>query len=81
MIGRKEGFIRARSPDGTWPPKTSASVPRLMPLKSALTTTSSVRGSGSASVRISPRPGAAIQNDLASSGMHRHSYAVLAPLQ
>src|SRR5690349_16032575 len=33
-----------------------------MPLKSARTTTSSAAGSRSVSVRISPRPGAAIQN-------------------
>jgi phosphatidylglycerophosphate synthase len=37
-------------------------VPRLTPLYSARTTTSSCDGSVSDSVRISPRPGAAIQN-------------------
>src|SRR3989441_3472242 len=54
--------MRSYSLGGTRPRKTSASVPRLTPLYSARTTTSSADGSVSDSERISPRPGAAIQN-------------------
>ncbi len=54
---------------GTRPLNTSASVPRLMPLYKARTTTSPADGEGSVSARISPRPGAAIQNARASSAL------------
>src|SRR5436190_15070234 len=59
--------MRSCSLGGTRPRNTSASVPRLMPLNSARTTTSSGDGGGSASGRISPRPGEATQNARASS--------------
>src|SRR5262245_23965348 len=58
--------IRSYSLGGTRPLKTSASVPRLMPLKIARTTTSSPPGCGTGSSRISPRPGSTIQKALAS---------------
>src|SRR5689334_10750295 len=58
--------MRAYSLGGTRPLKTSASVPRLIPLNSARTSTSSLRAGGRISSRISPRPGATIQNALAS---------------
>ena len=47
---------------GTRPPNTSVSVPRLTPVRSVRTSTSSGPGSGSATGRISPRPGSATQN-------------------
>ena len=53
------------------PRNTSASVPRLTPLCSVRTTTSSAPGAGSPWRRISPRPGAAVQNASASSAMPR----------
>ncbi len=59
--------MRSCSLGGTRPRNTSASVPRLMPLYSARTTTSSGEGGGSASGRISPLPGEATQNARASS--------------
>src|SRR6185503_9790696 len=58
--------MRCRSLAGTRPANTSASVPRLTPLKSDRTTTSSPAGSASGSARNSPRPGSAIQNARAS---------------
>jgi phosphatidylglycerophosphate synthase len=54
--------MRSYSLAGTRPWNTRASVPRLMPLYSARTTTSSGDGDGNGSGRISPRPGAAVQN-------------------
>ena len=47
---------------GTPPRKTSVSVPRLTPERMVRTSTSSGPGSGSATGRISPRPGARSQN-------------------
>ena len=58
--------MRSYSVGGTRPPKTSASVPRLIPLYSARTTTSPGEADGRGSVRISPRPGSAIQKARAS---------------
>ena len=52
---------------GTPPRNTSVSVPRLTPERSVRTTTSPRPGSGSATGRISPRPGARSQNACASS--------------
>ena len=78
---RKLAFLkrgRASAPTrsaGRCPLNTSDSVPRLIPLNSVWTTTSSSAGGRSGSRRISPRPGATTQNALASSVMHRHSYA------
>src|SRR5580765_8429529 len=51
-----------------------ASVPRLTPLYRARITTSSDDGAGSGSGRISPRPGAAIQNARAVSADMRCSF-------
>ena len=73
--------MRSHSLGGTRPANTSASVPRLMPLYSALITTSPSAGGRSASPRISPRPGAVTQNARASSGISAHSDAPVAPLQ
>ncbi len=53
--------MRAHSRRGTPPRKTSASVPRLMPLNRVSTTTSPGRGTATAS-RISATPAAAIQS-------------------
>ena len=47
---------------GTPPRNTSVSVPRLTPERSVRTTTSPLPGSGSATGRISPRPGPRSQN-------------------
>src|SRR5262249_37871958 len=58
--------MRPYSLRGTRPVKTSASVPRLIPLNKARTSTSSLPGRGRISSRISPRPGSTIQNALAS---------------
>src|SRR5215210_4689606 len=52
---------------GTPPRNTSVSVPRLTPDRSVRTTTSPLPGSGSATGRISPRPGLRSQNACASS--------------
>src|SRR5688572_21929260 len=52
---------------GTPPRNTSVSVPRLTPDRSVRTTTSARPGSGSATGRISPCPGARSQNACASS--------------
>jgi class 3 adenylate cyclase len=52
---------------GTPPRNTSVSVPRLTPDRSVRTTASPGPGSGSATGRISPRPGARSQNACASS--------------
>ena len=52
---------------GTPPRNTSVSVPRLTPDRSVRTTTSPRPGSGSATGRISPCPGARSQNACASS--------------
>ena len=46
---------------GTWPPKTNVSVPRLTPVRSVRTRTSSGPGSGSVTGRICPRPGSVTQ--------------------
>src|SRR5688572_7165549 len=59
--------MRSCSLGGTPPRKTSASVPRLTPLKSACTIASPAAATGRGSVRISPVPGAAIQKALARS--------------
>src|SRR5437867_3690361 len=50
--------MRACSLCGTPPLNTSASVPRLTPVKSVCTSRSPSRHGGSSSSRISPRPGA-----------------------
>src|SRR5215207_3591644 len=52
---------------GTPPRNTSVSVPRLTPDRSVRTTTSPLPGSGSATGRISPRPGPRSQNACACS--------------
>src|SRR3954447_9551802 len=59
--------MRSCSLGGTRPRNTSASVPRLMPLYNARATTSSAEQGGSASLRISPRPGEATQKARAAS--------------
>jgi hypothetical protein len=51
---------------GTPPRKTNVSVPRLMPDRKVRTITSSRRGWGSVTGRISPRPGVPSQNACAS---------------
>src|SRR6186713_3055947 len=53
--------MRSYSPGGTWPPNTSASVPRLTPLYSARILSSPGATADSVSERSSPRPGLAIQ--------------------
>src|SRR5438477_5141597 len=63
--------MRWNSLGGTRPSNTRASVPRLIPLYNARTTTSSGDGVSSGSVRISPWPGAAIQNACAASAAIR----------
>ena len=47
---------------GTPPAKTSVSVPRLTPERRVRTSTSPAAGAGTATGRISPRPGSASQN-------------------
>src|ERR1700730_10676350 len=62
--------MRRYSLGGTRPWNTSASVPRLIPLYKARTTTAPA-GAVRVSVRISPRPGATTQNARASADIGR----------
>src|ERR1700730_6619577 len=73
--------MRPYSLTGTRPRKTSASVPRLMPLYNVRTTTSPAAGDGSVSTRISPCPGAAIQNARVSSAIRVNSGILRGGLQ
>ena len=73
--------MRVRSLCGTCPWNTRDSVPRLIPLKSARITRSSLPSGGNSSVRISPCPGLVTQNALTWSAIVDHFVAIRVPLQ